>query len=81
MQITIGDLGAIAGVLLYRPTFYAHRFHRPHIIAIGYPTFSIVVYSALWYSMASKNRRRARIIAPGEDEFCWVITRCTGGIV
>ena len=68
MQITIGDLGAIAGVLLYRPAFCAHRFRRPHIIAIGYPTFSIAVSCALWYSMASENRRRARIIAPGEDE-------------
>jgi len=68
MQITIGDLGAIAGVLIYRPTFSAHRFRRPHMIAIGYLTFSIAVCSALWYSMASENRRRARIIAAGEDE-------------
>jgi len=40
MQITIGDLGTIAGVLLYRPAFSAHRFRGPHIIAIGYLTFS-----------------------------------------
>ena len=68
MQITIGDLGAIAGVLLYRPAFSAHRFRKPHIIAVGYLTFSIAVCSALWYSMASENRRRARIVAAGEDE-------------
>ncbi|KIM43201.1 hypothetical protein M413DRAFT_398146 [Hebeloma cylindrosporum] len=36
MQITIGDIGAIAGVLIYRPSLNAHRFRTPHIIAIGY---------------------------------------------
>ena len=68
MQITIGDQGAVTGVLLYRPAFSVHRFRGPHIIAIGYLTFSIVVASALWYSMASENRRRARIIADGKSE-------------
>jgi len=68
MQITIGDLGAVTGVLLYWPAFSVHRFRGPHIIAIGYLTFSIVVASALWYSMASENRRRARIIADGKSE-------------
>ena len=68
MQITIGDLGAIAGVLIYRPAFSAHRFRLPHMIAIGYLTFSIALSSALWYSMASENRRRARIIAAGGNE-------------
>ena len=68
MQITIGDLGAVTGVLLYRPSFSAHRFWMPHMIAIGYLTFSIVIASALWYSMASENRRRARIISAGKNE-------------
>lgn len=68
MQITIGDLGAVTGVLIYRPAFSAHRFRGPHIIAIGYLTFSSVIACALWYSMASENRRRAQIIAAGKDE-------------
>jgi hypothetical protein len=68
IQITIGDLGAIVGVLLYRPAFSTHRFRGPHIIVIGYLTFSIMVASTLWYSMARENRRRARIIATGQDE-------------
>ncbi|KAI0260221.1 major facilitator superfamily domain-containing protein [Gloeopeniophorella convolvens] len=68
MQITIGDMGAVAGVLIYRPAFSAHRFRKPHIIAIGYLVFAIAVASALWYRMASENRRRAAIIAAGKDE-------------
>lgn len=67
-RLPIGDLGAVTGVLLYRPAFSVHRFRGPHIIAIGYLTFSIVVASALWYSMASEDRRRARIIADGKSE-------------
>jgi len=67
MQITIGDMGAVTGVLLYRPAFSAHHFRGPHIVAIGYLTFSIVIAGALWYSMASENRRRAGIIAVGQD--------------
>ena len=67
MQITIGDLGAVTGVLLYRPSFSAHRFRMPHMIAIGYLT-SIVIASTLWYFMASENRRRVEIISAGKDE-------------
>ena len=40
MQIMVGDLGAILGVLLYRLAFSPHRFRRPHIVAIGYLTFN-----------------------------------------
>jgi hypothetical protein len=68
MQITIGDLGAVTGVLIYRPALSAHYFRTPHIIAIGYLTFSLVVASLLWYHMASANRRRAEIIAAGKDK-------------
>ncbi|KAH9080415.1 major facilitator superfamily domain-containing protein [Lactarius deliciosus] len=49
LQITVGDLGAVTGVLLYRPAYSAHRFRKPHIIAIGYLTFSIVIASGLWF--------------------------------
>jgi hypothetical protein len=68
MQITIGDLGAVTGVLLYRPAYSAHRFRKPHIIAIGYLTLSIFVAAGLWFGMAHENRRRAGLIAAGKDE-------------
>ncbi|KAK0487455.1 major facilitator superfamily domain-containing protein [Armillaria novae-zelandiae] len=41
MQITIGDLGAVAGVLIYRPEFASHNLRKPHIISIGYLLFAI----------------------------------------
>ncbi|KAH9179345.1 major facilitator superfamily domain-containing protein, partial [Lactarius sanguifluus] len=68
LQITVGDLGAVTGVLLYRPAYSAHRFRKPHIIAIGYLTFSIVIASGLWFRMARENRRREEMIAAGKDE-------------
>ncbi|KAH9042020.1 major facilitator superfamily domain-containing protein [Lactarius pseudohatsudake] len=68
LQITVGDLGAVTGVLLYRPAYSAHRFRKPHIIAIGYLTFSIVIASGLWFRMARENRRREELIAAGKDE-------------
>jgi hypothetical protein len=68
MQITIGNMGAITGVLIYRPAFSAHHFRKPHTIAIGYLTFAIAMVSTLWYFMSSENRRRANIIAAGKDE-------------
>ena len=55
MQITIGDIGAIVGVLIYRPSFQGHRFRKPHIIAIGYVTFAVAVASYLWWAMAKEN--------------------------
>ncbi|KAK7048382.1 MFS general substrate transporter [Favolaschia claudopus] len=63
MQITIGDLGAIAGVLIYRPEFSAHRFRKPHIIAIGYISFAVAVTIYLWVSMSRENKRRDLLVA------------------
>jgi len=68
MQITIGCMGAITGVLIYRPGFSAHHFRKTHIVALGYLTFAIAVASTLWYFMASEHRWRAKIIAAGKDE-------------
>jgi hypothetical protein len=68
MQITIGGMGAITGVLIYRPAFSAHHFRKPHTVAIGYLIFAIAMASTLWYFMASENRRRAKIIAAGKVE-------------
>lgn len=66
MQIGIGDLGAVTGVLLYRPSFSGHQFRKPHIISIGYLVFAIVIASVLWVWMSRENRRRERAISDGE---------------
>ncbi|EIM85805.1 MFS general substrate transporter, partial [Stereum hirsutum FP-91666 SS1] len=66
MQIGIGDLGAVTGVLLYRPSFSGHQFRKPHIISIGYLVFAIVIASVLWAWMSRENRRREREISDGE---------------
>ncbi|KAI0090538.1 major facilitator superfamily domain-containing protein [Irpex rosettiformis] len=63
MQITIGDLGAVTGVLIYRPEWAKNHYRKPHIIAIGYLAFAIVVASTLWWWMAKENRRRDEILA------------------
>ena len=63
MQITIGDLGAVTGVLIYRPEWAKNHYRKPHIIAIGYLVLAIVVASALWWWMARENRRRDEVLA------------------
>ncbi|KZP33539.1 MFS general substrate transporter [Athelia psychrophila] len=68
MQITIGDIGAIAGSLVYRPELSKHRYRKPHIIAIGYLLFAIVVATYLWINMAYENKRRDRILSENGNE-------------
>ncbi|KZT25394.1 MFS general substrate transporter [Neolentinus lepideus HHB14362 ss-1] len=68
MQITIGDIGAIAGVLIYRPNFAAHLYRKPNIIAIGYLTFAISVATYLWVWMANENRRRDRLMEQSTED-------------
>ncbi|KAJ7134646.1 major facilitator superfamily domain-containing protein [Mycena epipterygia] len=67
LQITVGDIGAIAGVLIYRPEFAAHGFRKPHIIAIGYLVFAAAVATYLWVWMARENKRRDSIAAEKSD--------------
>lgn len=68
MQITIGDLGAVTGVLIYRPEWAKDHYRKPHIIAIGYLVLAIVVASALWWWMAKENRRRDEVLANRGEE-------------
>ncbi|KAJ7935667.1 major facilitator superfamily domain-containing protein [Mycena leptocephala] len=63
LQITIGDIGAIAGVLIYRPQFSGHGFRKPHIIAIGYLLFAAAVATYLWVWMSRENKRRDLLAA------------------
>ncbi|KAI0697444.1 major facilitator superfamily domain-containing protein [Cytidiella melzeri] len=68
MQITIGDLGAVTGVLIYRPEWEKDHYRKPHSIAIGYLSFAIVVASALWWWMDKENWRRAEILGSAGGE-------------
>ncbi|TFK52616.1 MFS general substrate transporter [Heliocybe sulcata] len=67
MQITIGDIGAIAGVLIYRPNFAAHLYRKPHIITIGYLTFAIAMTTYLWVWMAKENHRRDVLLEQSKE--------------
>ncbi|OBZ78447.1 putative transporter C11D3.18C [Grifola frondosa] len=68
MQITIGDIGAVAGVLIYRPNFSQHNYRKPHIITVGYLAFAVAVASWLWFWMARENRRRDRALPTDVDK-------------
>ncbi|KAJ1303150.1 hypothetical protein OPQ81_011351 [Rhizoctonia solani] len=68
MQISIGDLGAIAGVLIYRPEWSANKFRKPHIISIGYLAFALAVTAWLWVWMARENKRRDGLMEQNEKE-------------
>lgn len=68
MQITFGDIGAISGVLVYRPSLNVNFFRVPHIIAIGYVCFGIVVATYLWISMARDNRNRLVLRETGNEK-------------
>ncbi|TFK24972.1 MFS general substrate transporter [Coprinopsis marcescibilis] len=67
MQITIGDIGAIAGVLIYRPDLAANKFRVPHIISIGYLLFAILVTIYLWTWMKRENQRRDALVKEIKD--------------
>ncbi|GAA5862359.1 hypothetical protein JCM8547_007615 [Rhodosporidiobolus lusitaniae] len=66
-QIFIGDIGAIAGVLVYRPSLNAHFFRIPHGIAILYTGFGIAVATYLWISMRRANQTDNRKRNEGSD--------------
>lgn len=61
MQITFGDIGAIAGVLIYRPNFAGHEYRKPHIVAIGYLLFSAAVAAYLWFRLAHENKKKIQV--------------------
>ena len=49
-------------VLIYRPSLQAHRFRTPHIIAIGYLLFSVLITIYLWTWMSRENKRRDLVL-------------------
>ncbi|KAI0034640.1 major facilitator superfamily domain-containing protein [Vararia minispora EC-137] len=70
MQITIGDLGAVTGVLIYRPAWSFDHYRVPHIVAMGYLLFAITIASVLWWRMTNENRRKEKVLElePGAAE-------------
>ncbi|KAG2748939.1 MFS general substrate transporter [Suillus brevipes Sb2] len=66
LQISVGDIGAIAGCLIYRPTLSSHLYRTPNLIAIGYLLFAIVMTTYLWVVMRVENRKRDCLLSKGE---------------
>ncbi|KAG2342085.1 MFS general substrate transporter [Suillus weaverae] len=66
LQISVGDIGAIAGCLIYRPTLSSHLYRTPNLIAIGYLLFAIMMTTYLWVVMSVENRRRDGLLSKGE---------------
>ncbi|KAF8349449.1 major facilitator superfamily domain-containing protein [Amanita rubescens] len=58
LQIGMGDTGAIAGVLIYRPSLEAHNYRKAHAIAIGYLLFAMIATAYLWFCMRRANAER-----------------------
>ncbi|GJN92903.1 hypothetical protein Rhopal_005943-T1 [Rhodotorula paludigena] len=72
MQIFIGDVGAIAGVLIYRPSLASNFYRTPHGIAILYTGCGILLALGLSFAMHRANksgnvRRAARREGKGEE--------------
>ncbi|GAA6063160.1 hypothetical protein JCM10212_006318, partial [Sporobolomyces blumeae] len=72
MQIFIGDIGAIAGSLIYRPSLSDNFYRIPHGIAILYTSLGILLALALSWSMhrsnVAGNEKRARRAEERGDE-------------
>ncbi|KAK7958056.1 hypothetical protein PG996_010502 [Apiospora saccharicola] len=67
MQISIGNLGAVLGTQLYRPTD-GPRFVVGHSLALAYLLANVVVVSLLWWRLRRENRCRDEVAAqvPGD---------------
>ncbi|KZP01379.1 MFS general substrate transporter [Calocera viscosa TUFC12733] len=63
LQISIGDLGAIVGVLVYRPELAGNLYRTPHGIAMAYLVFGSLVAGWLWFWLNKENKRRERVLS------------------
>ncbi|KAI6147492.1 major facilitator superfamily domain-containing protein [Pisolithus tinctorius] len=69
LRITGGDIAAIAGCLIYRPSLSAHLCRKPNLIAIGCLLFAILATCYLWVMMARENRKRLMLLAEGKIDY------------
>ncbi|GAA5895188.1 uncharacterized protein JCM6883_002346 [Sporobolomyces salmoneus] len=58
MQIFIGDIGAIAGVLIYRPDLSQNFYRLPHGIAILYTTLGVLLALSMSWRMHLANKEK-----------------------
>lgn len=65
MTITIGNLGAVLGTQLYRPST-SPRWYLGHSFALGYLCCNIIVASTLWFVLGRENRIKNERVAAGE---------------
>lgn len=52
-------------MLVYRPSLSGNFFRIPHLIAIGYILFGIVIASLLSFSMRRDNLRKEALVRAG----------------
>jgi hypothetical protein len=57
MQISIGNLGAVLGTQLYRPSM-APRYLLGHGFALGYSIGNVGVSTLIWWYLERENRKR-----------------------
>ncbi|KZT56372.1 MFS general substrate transporter [Calocera cornea HHB12733] len=68
LQISIGDLGAIVGVLVYRPDLAANLYRTPHIVAMAYLVFGSLVAGWLWFWLDKENKRREVVLSDRSEK-------------
>ncbi|KAL1963465.1 hypothetical protein VTN77DRAFT_8366 [Rasamsonia byssochlamydoides] len=70
IQISLGDIGAVVGCQLYRPT-QVPRYPLGHGMALGFVALSLVTSLLLWDMLVKENRRRDAITGgpPGDQSF------------
>lgn len=60
LQISIGNLGAVLGTQLYRPST-SPRYYLGHSFAVGYLLANICVVGTLWIVLARENKKKSRL--------------------
>ncbi|KFY08685.1 hypothetical protein V492_06007 [Pseudogymnoascus sp. VKM F-4246] len=80
MQISIGNLGAVLGTQLYRPSTNP-RYYLGHGFAAGYLLANILVALTIWAVLARENRRKQQAERPAvvdespienDDDVRWI---------
>lgn len=74
MQISIGNLGAVIGMQMYR-TETSPRYFLGHGMAMGYLCMNIIVVSIVWFVLKKENEKRdagerdERLVGVAEGEW------------
>lgn len=68
ISLDLPTLGAVVGVLIYRPDFAKNHYRKPHIIAIGYLLFAAASVGYLWYFLNKENKRKEVLLSERKAE-------------